>query len=142
MEHTLSLSPALGFTTQESFEYLLLANPGEEVFRKVMAEKEIFSFCYKVNIAKKTLPHITVANFLAKDSMEDTLIKWMHKIISNQYAFDVMLNNFSGFPSSHTVYARVQDHDELVRCAVWQDRRRHCERGVEERHQPAAWGAV
>lgn len=118
MEHTLSLSPALGFTTQEHFEYLLLANPGEEVFKKVMAQKEIFSFCYKVNAAKKTLPHITVANFLAKETMEETLIKWMNKIISNQYAFDVMLNNFSGFPSSHTVYARVQNHEPFKQLAA------------------------
>ncbi|MEO8862213.1 MAG: 2'-5' RNA ligase family protein [Ginsengibacter sp.] len=118
MEHTLSLSPALGFTTQESFEYLLLANPGDEVFKKVMAEKEIFSFCYKVNAAKKTLPHITVANFLAKEAMEETLIKWMNKIISNQYAFDVMLNNFSGFPTSHTVYARVQNHEPFKQLAA------------------------
>ncbi len=111
MEHTLSLSPALGFTTQESFEYLLMANPGEEALIKVMGEKEIFSSCYTVNAAKKTLPHITIATFLAKETMEETLIKWMNKIISNQYAFDVMLNNFSGFPSSRTVYARVQNHE-------------------------------
>lgn len=118
MEHTLSLSPALGFTTQEYFEYLLLANPGEEVFKKVMAEKEIFSFCYKVNVAKKTLPHITIANFLAKESMEDTLIKWTNKIISNQYSFEVMLNNFSGFPLSNTIYARVQNHEPFKQLAT------------------------
>ncbi len=118
MEHTLSLSPALGFTAQEHFEYLLLANPGEEVLKKVMAEKEIFSFCYKVNVAKKTFPHITVANFLAKESMEDTLVKWANKIISNQYGFDVMLNNFSGFPSSNTIYARVQNHEPFKQLAA------------------------
>ena len=118
MEHALSLLPALGFTTQESFEYLLLAKPGEEVFKKVTTEKEIFSLYYKVNAAKKTLPHITVANFLAKEIMEETLIKWMNKIISNQYSFDVMLNNFSGFPSSHTIYARVQNHEPFKQLAA------------------------
>ena len=118
MENTLSLSPALSFTTQEHYEYLLVANPGEEVFKKVMAEKEIFSLCYKVNIARKTLPHITVANFLAKESMEETLIKWANKIISNQYTFDVMLNNFSGFSTSHTIYARVQNHEPFKQLAV------------------------
>lgn len=118
MEHTLSLSPALGFTTQESLEYLLVANPGEEVLKKVIAEKELFSFCYKVNVAKKTLPNITVANFFAKESMEETLIKWANKIISNQYCFDVMLNNFSGFPSSQTIYARVQNHEPFKQLAA------------------------
>ncbi len=118
MEQNLLMSPALGFTTQEHYEYLLVANPSEEVFKKVMTEKEIFSFCYKISVVKKTLPHITVADFLAKDSMEDTLIKWLQKIISNQYAFDVMLNNFSGFPSSHTVYARVQNHEPFKQLAA------------------------
>ncbi len=118
MEHTLSLSPALGFTTQEHFEYLLVANPSEEILRKVMAEKEIFSSCYNVNVTKKTLPHISVANFLAKESMEGTLIKWANKIISNQYSFDVMLNNFSGFPTSQTIYARVQHHEPFKQLAA------------------------
>ncbi len=111
MEHTLTLPPALGFTTQESLEYALVAIPGEEVLKKIIAEKEIFSFCYKVNTAKNTCPYITVANFLAKESMEETLIRWANKIISNQYRFDVMLNDFSGFPSSQTIYARVQNHE-------------------------------
>ncbi|MEO6636956.1 MAG: 2'-5' RNA ligase family protein [Ginsengibacter sp.] len=118
MEHTLSLSPALGFTTQEHYEYSLLANPGEEVFKKIMEEKEIFSLCYKVKLAKKITPHITVANFFAKESMEDTLIKWANKIISTQYSFDVMLNNFSGLPASQTIYTRVQDHDPFKRLAA------------------------
>ena len=108
MENRLAFSPALGFAQPEFYEYLLLVLPGKEVYEKVKEEKEQFSSDYKVNDAKKTLPHITVANFLAKEGMEDTIIKWMHRILSNQQRFDVMLNNYSGFPS-HTVYARVQD---------------------------------
>jgi 2'-5' RNA ligase len=92
------------------YEYLLVVHPAEEIFNQLKEEKEKFSADYKVSVAKRTLPHITVANFLAKEEMEETLIKWMHKIISSQQSFNVMLNNFSGFPSSKTVYARVQDH--------------------------------
>ena len=49
--------------------------------------------------------------------MENTLIKWMHKIISSQPGFHVMLNNYSGFPSSKTVFARVQDHQPFKQLA-------------------------
>ena len=109
MENGLTFSPSLGFAVPQLYEYLLVIHPAKEVYEKVKEEKEKFSSDYKVSVAKKTLPHITVADFLAKEGMEDTIIKWMHRILSTQQSFDVMLNNFSGFPS-HTVYARVQDH--------------------------------
>jgi 2'-5' RNA ligase len=107
-----------GFHTPKFYEYLLVVHPSEEIFNYLKAEKEIFSDEYNASIAKKTLPHITVANFLAKETMEETLIKWMHKIISSQQSFDVMINNFSGFPSSKTVYARIQNHEPFRQLAT------------------------
>lgn len=107
-----------GFHTPKFYEYLLVVHPNEEIFNHLKAEKEIFSDEYNASIAKKTLPHITVANFLAKETMEETLIKWMHKIISSQQSFDVMINNFSGFPSSKTVYARIQNHEPFKQLAT------------------------
>jgi 2'-5' RNA ligase len=107
-----------GFHTPQFYEYLLVVHPNEETFNQLKAEKEIFSSEYNASIAKKTLPHITVANFLAKETMEETLIKWMHKIISSQQSFDVMINNFSGFPSSKTVYARIQNHEPFKQLAT------------------------
>jgi 2'-5' RNA ligase len=110
MQNGLAFSPAVSFVVPQFYEYLLVVHPAAEVFEKLQEEKELFSSAYKVSIAKKTLPHITVANFLAGEAMEETLIKWMHKIVGGHQSFHVMLNNFSGFPSSKTVYARVQDH--------------------------------
>ncbi len=107
-----------GFHSPKFYEYLLVVHPNEETFNQLAAEKENFSSEYNVSIAKKTLPHITVANFLAKETMEETLIKWMHKIISSQQSFDVMINNFSGFPSSKTVYARIQNHEPFQQLAT------------------------
>ncbi len=111
MEQQLFFSSGLEFGPPKFFEYLLVVHPSQEIFNLIKAEKENFSSDYNVSIAKKTLPHITIANFLAKEPMEETLIKWMHKIISLHKSFNVMVNNFSGFPSSSkTVYARIQDH--------------------------------
>jgi 2'-5' RNA ligase len=110
MQNGLAFSPAASFVLPQYYEYLLVVHPAAAVFEQLKEEKEKFSAAYNVSIARKTLPHITIANFLAKEEMENTIIKWMHKIISNQQGFDVMLNNFSGFPSSKTVYARVQNH--------------------------------
>ena len=35
---------------------------------------------YKEKDAIKTQPHITVANFLAKEAMEEYIIRWMQRI--------------------------------------------------------------
>jgi 2'-5' RNA ligase len=91
------------------YEYLLVAHPDHDVAEKIMAEKQVFFQTYRQKIAIKTKPHITIANFLATEDMEETVIRWLMRIISNHSAFTVTLNNYSGFPP-HTVYLRVQDH--------------------------------
>jgi 2'-5' RNA ligase len=103
--------------TPEFYEYLLGAHPPQEVNNQLKEEKENFSSRYKVSIAKKTLLHITVADFLAKEEMEETIIRYMRRIFSTQTSFWVTLNNYSGFPE-HTVFARVQDHQPFNQLAT------------------------
>jgi len=94
--------------SNDGYEYLLIANPDESVYNKVMTEKRDFYERYNEKVAIKTKPHITVANFLAVESMEDTFIRWIQRICSQQHSFNVSLNNYSGFPP-HTIYLRVQN---------------------------------
>jgi 2'-5' RNA ligase len=89
-------------------EYLLVAHPDNVVNEKVMVEKKLFTTNYHQKIAVKTLPHITIANFLAREEMEDTIIRYTQRICSQQASFNVELNNYSGFPPS-TIYLRVQN---------------------------------
>jgi len=91
-------------------EYRLVIKPGTEVYNKIAEEKENFYSLYKEKVAVKTKPHIVVAHFLAKESMEETMIRWMQRICSRQRSFLVTLNNYSGFPP-HTIYLRVLDHE-------------------------------
>lgn len=97
-------------------EYLLVIRPGSEVFRKVAAEKENFSSLYQPEEQVITTPHISVAGFLAKESMEETLIRWIQRICIHHKSFTVTLNNYSGFPP-HTIYLRVQDHEPFQQLA-------------------------
>ena len=89
------------------FEYLLVASPNMEVYERVMEEKQLFYDTYQEKGSIKTKPHITIANFLAKEAMEETIIRWMNRSIATQPRFSVLLNNFGGFPP-HTIYIRVQ----------------------------------
>lgn len=90
-------------------EYLLVIHPDEEVYNKVAVEKKCFYDQYRQKVSVKTKPHITVANFMAREEMEETLIRWIQRVSSQQKSFLVTLNNYSGFPP-HTIYLRVQDH--------------------------------
>lgn len=110
-------SPAQAFAVQEYYEYLLVVHPSADVYAQVMEEKQHFFDTYNEKVAIKTLPHITVANFLAKELMEETIIRYMHRIFSGVKRFNISLNNFSGFPP-HTVYTRVQDHKPFKQLAA------------------------
>src|ERR1022692_657988 len=93
---------------QPLYEYLLVAQPDTTVQEKVMAEKQLLSGQYRpVNVAV-IQPHISVSNFLAKESMEDTLIRWIQRICRQQESFTVTLNNYGGFPPD-AIYLRVQN---------------------------------
>ena len=92
------------------WEYLLVVNPADDVAEKVWAEKDTFHKNYGHKMVVKTKPHITLANFLAKEDMEETLIRWLYRICSQEKGFHVTLNNFSSFPHG-TIYVRVQDHE-------------------------------
>lgn len=91
-------------------EYLLVVYPDGEVYNKVTAEKQVFYDEYRQKVSVKAKPHITVANFLAREEMEETLIRWIQRVSSQQKSFLVTLNNYSGFPP-HTIYLRIQDHE-------------------------------
>jgi 2'-5' RNA ligase len=116
MEGLVNFSPSRSFEVQDFYEYLLVAHPPEEVYDQIKKEKEYFSSEFNVSVAKKTFPHITVANFLAREEMEETIIRYMRRIFSTQKSFGVVLNNYSGFPE-HTVFARVQDHQPFKQLA-------------------------
>lgn len=89
-------------------EYLLVAHPGVDLHDKILGEQEYFSMHYLERSAIRMKPHIELAAFQAREEMEPTLIRWMHRIISKQQAFSFALNNFSGFPPD-TLYLRIPE---------------------------------
>jgi 2'-5' RNA ligase superfamily len=90
-------------------DYLLVARPSQTLLDKIEQERQVFFETYKQKAALQDSPHIQIANFVGTESMEATMIRWIHRICSQHKSFPVTLNNYSGFPT-HTVYVRVQDH--------------------------------
>ena len=93
---------------EKYWEYHLVVHPNDDVQEKILKEKEWFYDLYQQPVATATRPHIIIADFLAKEIMEQTLIRWIQKICDLQKSFTVTLNNFNSIPV-HTIYLRVQD---------------------------------
>ncbi|MEO6315989.1 MAG: 2'-5' RNA ligase family protein [Chitinophagaceae bacterium] len=117
MFNNLTCSGEAGWPAAGLFEYLLVGHPDARVSGKVIAEKNYFTGHYQEKIAARTAPHIAVANFLASEPMESTIIKWMQRICGARHSFTVTLNNYSGIPA-HTIYLRVQDPQPFQELAI------------------------
>jgi hypothetical protein len=100
----------------ELWEYLLVAYPDENVNEKIADEKRSFYEEYVGVDIIKSKSCITIVNFIAKERMEETLIRWIQNICNLQSSFSVTFNNFSGFPP-HTIYLRVLDHQPFNQLA-------------------------
>jgi 2'-5' RNA ligase len=94
--------------TGRRMEYLLVIYPYGELFERLVEEQQKFLNDYGLAMKGRNRPHITVAAFQAGEQMEDTLIRWIHRICHRNKSFDITLNNYSGIPP-HTIYLRVQD---------------------------------
>jgi hypothetical protein len=53
-------------------------------------------------------PNISIAQFQAKEIMEETLERWIQNICLLHNSFEIRLNNFSSLPP-HTIYLRILD---------------------------------
>jgi hypothetical protein len=93
-------------------EYKLVIHPDAAVYDKIMTEKQRFAAKYGTETVAKSFPYILVAGFYAGEGMEETLIRWIQRICSQHHSFEVILNNYSGFPQ-HTIYLRIQNPHPL-----------------------------
>ncbi len=87
-------------------EYLLILSLPEELRNKVIQVKEIFYEKYKADNALWAKPHITLANFIQFEMMEERLVNHLKTIGMGYSPFKVELKDFGSFPS-HTIFINV-----------------------------------
>jgi len=87
-------------------EYLLVLNPPEDLWQKVMKIKEGFAEKYKNEIAKFTKPHITLINWVSLELMEERMLQRLQTISMGITPFKVELKDYGSFPS-HTIFINV-----------------------------------
>lgn len=88
------------------YEYLLVLNPHEELRTKIMKTKQEFYDAYKATTALGGKPHITLANFLQYELMEERLLSRLKMIAMGFHPIKVELKDYGSFPS-HTIYINV-----------------------------------
>lgn len=91
-------------------EYMLVVRPQDSILEHVSAEKINFSGAYRFAEEQQTGHDIVIARFLAKEEMEETILRWMQRILGTKNTFQVALNNYGGQPGSNIIFLRIQDH--------------------------------
>jgi 2'-5' RNA ligase len=87
-------------------EYLLVLSPHEELWNKIKKTKEDFSKKYRSEEAKWGKPHVTLANFIQFEMVEEKLVNRLKAIAMGYHPIKVELKDFGSFPS-HTIFINV-----------------------------------
>jgi hypothetical protein len=98
LRHATLSAPGARQGRDRRVEYLLVIYPDGDLHDKLLDEQQQFFQDYGMRINVRNKPHITVAAFQAGEAMEETLIRWIQRICGRHQSFDLMLNNYSGFP--------------------------------------------
>ena len=95
------------------FEYSIVAFPDQQIQQQILEEKIFFHnrFCSFQPVEKESF--IMIAQYYAKEVMEETLIRWLQNISRIQNSFIITLNNFSSIPPD-TIYLRVQEAENFI----------------------------
>jgi len=88
------------------YEYLLVLSPHEELWNRIQKVKEEFAGKYECEQAKWGKAHITLANFVQYEMMEERLLNRLRVVAMGTTPFKVELKDFGSFPS-HTIYINV-----------------------------------
>ncbi len=104
-----------GITTNTLNRYRLMAYPDTETELLIRTEQQYIQRRYRTAVPVHPTG-IVVAEFMAREDMEATLIRWMHRIISTQDSFRVSIQGF-GALSSRQLYLRVQEQQPFQQLA-------------------------
>jgi 2'-5' RNA ligase len=93
-------------------EYVLILNPHEELRNKIMHVKKEFYEKYEAPTALWGKPHITLANFLQFEMMEERIVSRLKTIAMGYTPFKVELKNFGSYPS-HTIFINIESKQQV-----------------------------
>lgn len=112
---TIMAHKSAGIAVNTLNRYRLMAYPDMETELLIRAEQQYIQRKYRTAVPVQPTG-IVVAEFMAREDMEATLIRWMHRIISTQPSFSISIQGF-GALSSRQLYLRVQEQEPFHQLA-------------------------
>jgi 2'-5' RNA ligase len=100
------MTPTISIPGYRINEYLLVLNPTEDLWQKIMKIKEGFAEKYKNDIAKYTKPHITLIKWVSLELMEERMMQRLQTTSMGFTPFKVELKDYGSFPT-HTIFINV-----------------------------------
>ena len=94
-------------------DYLLIVQPHEDLYNKIMGIKKSFAEKYDNPMAAFLKPYLTLVKFMQYEITEKHIIKKMQSIAESSASFKVDLNGFGSFPT-HTIYLNVQTKNPII----------------------------
>ncbi len=105
--------PVLPQHTMVVNDYLLVLQPHEDLYNKIMTIKKSFANKYDCPTALYSKPHITLIRFMQYEMVEKKILPQLQNIIATAAPFSVAINGFKSFPT-HTIYADVETKNSIV----------------------------
>ncbi len=88
------------------YEYLLVLQPHEELWNRIIKVKQEFADKYESDHARWGKPHITLANFLQLSMLESKIVNKLKLVAMGFPPVKIELKDFGSFPS-HTIYINI-----------------------------------
>lgn len=93
-------------------EYFLVLNPNEDLCSRIVKVKREFYNSYKAPSALWWKPHITLARFYQRESLEERIGNSLKIVAMGHQPFKVELKNFGSFPS-HSIFINVETQQTI-----------------------------
>jgi 2'-5' RNA ligase len=106
-----SFEDAFGKTVYPA-EYMVVLQPHEDLYNKIMKLKQVFSETYDNSMAVALKPHISIVRFLQYEMNEQKIQTKLKNLSLALPALKVDLDGFDSYPS-HTIYIKVQTQEPV-----------------------------
>lgn len=94
-------------------EYLLVLQPHEDLFNRIMQEKQAFARAYDCPAASFGQPQIVLAKIVQRIWSEPNWLRRIARTVSEHKPFTVTLENYGSFPT-HSIYLQVKTKTAIV----------------------------
>ncbi len=95
-------------------EYLLILQPHEDLYNKILDIKRSFADNYDCPMAAFLKPHLTLIKFMQFEMQEARIIQKLEHLMATSTPFKVDIDGFGRFPT-HSIFLNVKTKNSIVR---------------------------